>query len=90
MSGREVEVVGWAEMKELMTEWIWVASSRVGEMMTAPISFFPSPFSRRSSFSRIGMTKASVFPEPVTACSFPKQGQHRSTSSLRHPRRSKE
>lgn len=39
----------------------------VGEMMMAPISFLPSCFSRPSSFSNTGMTKASVFPEPVTA-----------------------
>lgn len=39
----------------------------VGEMMIAPISLGPSGVSRRVSLSRIGITKAKVLPEPVTA-----------------------
>ena len=39
----------------------------VGLIMSAPIWFGPSLRSLRMSFSRIGITKASVFPEPVTA-----------------------
>jgi hypothetical protein len=41
---------------------------RVGEMMIAPISRFPSGLSRLNSFSNTGMTKARVLPDPVTAC----------------------
>lgn len=42
---------------------------RVGEIINAPISFFRSGDSRFRliNFSRIGITKAKVFPEPVTA-----------------------
>ena len=39
----------------------------VGLMMSAPIWFGPSLRSLRISFSKIGITKARVFPEPVTA-----------------------
>ena len=39
----------------------------VGLIMSAPIWFGPSLRPLRISFSRIGITKASVFPEPVTA-----------------------
>lgn len=39
----------------------------VGLMIKAPISFFRSLSSLRTSFSNIGMTNARVFPEPVTA-----------------------
>ena len=39
----------------------------VGLIMSAPIWLGPSLRSLRISFSRIGITKASVFPEPVTA-----------------------
>ena len=50
----------------------WVISSTgrahlVGLITNAPTSFLFSFVSRRSSFSRIGMTKARVFPDPVTA-----------------------
>ena len=44
-----------------------VASDLVGLTMSAPIWFGPSLRSLRISFSRTGITKASVFPEPVTA-----------------------
>jgi len=46
----------------------WVASADlVGLIMSAPIWFGPNRRSLRISFSRIGTTKASVFPDPVTA-----------------------
>jgi hypothetical protein len=35
--------------------------------MSAPMSFFRSLISLRMSFSNTGMTKARVFPDPVTA-----------------------
>lgn len=37
-------------------------------MMMAPISRLPRGLSLLSSFSSTGITKASVLPEPVTAC----------------------
>lgn len=45
-------------------------TNRVGEITSAPISFFFKGDSPRRliSFSRIGITNAKVFPEPVTAC----------------------
>ena len=39
----------------------------VGLITSAPISFFASFRSLRISFSNMGITKARVFPEPVTA-----------------------
>jgi hypothetical protein len=49
------------------TVYIWVASSRVGEMMIAPIWCFLVGSSRRRSLSTTGMRKARVLPLPVTA-----------------------
>lgn len=43
--------------------------------MMAPISRLPSTFSRRKIFSNTGITKASVFPDPVTACMNPQKNE---------------
>jgi hypothetical protein len=40
----------------------------VGETIMAPTSRFEKGSDRRKIFSRTGTTKASVFPDPVTAC----------------------
>lgn len=50
-----------------MTLCICVASSRVGDIMSAPNSLLARGSDLRDSFSRIGMTNASVLPDPVTA-----------------------
>ncbi len=49
------------------TSSICDASSRVGEMISAPTSCFLSGVDRLSRISSMGIRKAKVFPEPVTA-----------------------
>ena len=49
------------------TSKICEASSRIGLMMTAPMSWVPKGVERAFSFSRMGMMKARVLPLPVTA-----------------------
>lgn len=57
----------WNASSERRTEYICVASSRVGDIMIAPTWCFLRGSSRRKSFSMTGMRNASVFPLPVTA-----------------------
>ena len=52
---------------KVIVRGVVASADLVGLMMSAPIWFGPSLRSLRISFSRIGITKASVFPEPVTA-----------------------
>lgn len=54
---------------------------RVGETMMAPISRLPSTFSRRRIFSNTGITKANVFPDPVTAFRTNKEETRKKKSS---------
>ena len=49
------------------TSDIWVANSRVGEIIKAPIWWIFSDVSNFESISNIGIKKARVFPLPVTA-----------------------
>ena len=59
--------IGCDDRKALKTVCICVANSRVGLITKAPISFFRNLVLLRTSFSKIGITKARVLPEPVTA-----------------------
>ena len=64
---RSTSSIGCDVRKALKTVCICVANSRVGLITKAPISFFRNLVLLRTSFSKIGITKARVLPEPVTA-----------------------